>query len=303
MSNMSIKLGTPTPLEKVANSTPVKFVTDSPITATTGIVGAGTAAVLIADKTKIGAANALKKGIIPAVGLGIATAGVLVADHAIRKGEDPIIKTLGAGAGATAAIAGVEIAGRGLGVKVLQPATAIGKAIAKAPLSVSMPTMFVGFGAVVSAEAIHLMKKDGAGAANTGMLTFGASTAMLAGTFLTEAVKKPGISKVLEKGTLISGGTGLMATSYFLAKNSKEAFSKGENDKALLSTVGAVATGLGGTAFAIAGVSEKLADKVVAKAVQNPALTAAVVATAFSAGAYYVYSQKAQYNESQQSKK
>lgn len=211
MSDMSVKIGNPTMLEKLVKSTPLKVTSESPlVNAGDGILASsvvGLGSFLTADKMNLITLKTANKAVIPVISLGIAATGVLIADHAIKKAENPLEKTLITGAGLTTSVVGLEVAGRSMNLSMMQPATAIAKAVTKSP--VTLPVIGVTSGLALSTLAAKNIKKDGIGLVNGTSLALGAGVTLLSSIVLTEIPKVNTAVKVVATGAVIASGVAL----------------------------------------------------------------------------------------------
>ncbi|MEK7433785.1 MAG: hypothetical protein AABZ74_11680 [Cyanobacteriota bacterium] len=282
-----------TPLVKVLNSTPAKFASDHNIVAGAGLAGSAVLIYKIADKSEL-ASTVAKKGLVPAVGMGVAAFGGLVVHDAVanRKNTEIHKTVLEGTAGTAIAMAGVEIAGRALGTKYLQPVTALAKTAVNNP-TVFLTTGVTLAGGTIVASSIQNMKKDGINLKNAGVLA--AATPITTGAAALTAVKTlkstSVTADVLIRTASIATGAAVGVGSYAMLKQSEEFFKKDDNKNGLLFVAGAVGTAMGGTALVAGGVSYKAIPFMAKKMIQNPLLTTAAVTTAFSATAFYSYAQ------------
>ncbi len=297
MSDLAVKGSSSTPWEKVTG-VPVKFAKENQAVATAGVGGAIVSAKMIADQSAVGA-MAVKKGLVPVAGIALAGGGALLIHDAftnIKKDstKESLVKT---GAGFAMMATGSEVVGRSYGIQSLQVLTATSKAaIAKsATIGYGAASIATAGGAVY---AVQDMKKNGINIMNSAVLTGTAtvSTAALAKAILKASPESPAVQAagnfVMSKGGQSVAGIGLGVTSYALAKDAVQAYKKDDGWKALGLGVGSIASA--GTAAHLLGNASGVASlsNIGQKAIQNPVLTGALVATTIGAGALYAYATK-----------
>jgi hypothetical protein len=269
--------------QKVVNSTPAKFVKDNTIVAGGGTVGALTVIGYSADKSQM-VAHIAKKGLVPAVGAGLAVFGASMAyDAAVNDLKDSKltggVKIAG---GTLIALSGTEVFGRSVGIKVLRPMSKIGSLITAENI-IGKGVYGVG-GATGVYFAGKSMKEKGVTIGNALGMTAGSIASSIG--FLTS--EEVGLKS--EKPLVVVAGLGLGLTSYAFAKNTVKGIEEKNYTKSLLSGSLSVASAVGSAKLIGYATGVKALENIGEKLITNLPLTAGITATTFAAGAYYMYS-------------
>lgn len=316
MGNIQVVNSSPTLYSKALESTPAQFVKDNPGMAAAGAVGTGVIIKQAVDHSQM-AATVLKKGVVPALGVGAAVLGVSMVKDALQN-ELPkagflektapeaertaqgttnlklAAKVLG---GTSMAITGVEVAGRSaLGVSPLGKTV---EAITKIVPGESF--FFAGLataGAAGATWGAKSMGQDGVTLGNAAAVGAGATVASaMAGQAVWTAFQftphSEAIIKVSDKINGVVGGAALGLGAYALGKSTIQALDEGKTGKAALMGAGAATAAVASIhvlgnatgAPALANLGQKLFTK-------NPLLAGSIAAVGLTAGAYYLYSQK-----------
>lgn len=284
MSNIGVStVKSDTLYQKVVNSTPAKFVKDNTIVAGGGTVGALTVIGYSADKSQM-VAQIAKKGLVPAVGAGLAVFGASMAyDAAVNDLKDSKltggVKIAG---GTLIALSGTEVFGRSVGIKVLRPMSKIGSLITAENI-IGKGVYGVG-GATGVYFAGKSMKEKGVTIGNALGMTAGSIASSIG--FLTS--EEVGLKS--EKPLVVVAGLGLGLTSYAFAKNTVKGIEEKNYTKSLLSGSLSVASAVGSAKLIGYATGVKALENIGEKLITNLPLTAGITATTFAAGAYYMYS-------------
>lgn len=284
MSNIGVStVKSDTLYQKVVNSTPAKFVKDNTIVAGGGTVGALTVIGYSADKSQM-VAHIAKKGLVPAVGAGLAVFGASMAyDAAVNDLKDSKltggVKIAG---GTLIALSGTEVFGRSVGIKVLRPMSKIGSLITAENI-IGKGVYGVG-GATGVYFAGKSMKEKGVTIGNALGMTAGSIASSIG--FLTS--EEVGLKS--EKPLVVVAGLGLGLTSYAFAKNTVKGIEEKNYTKSLLSGSLSVASAVGSAKLIGYATGVKALENIGEKLITNLPLTAGITATTFAAGAYYMYS-------------
>lgn len=291
-----------TPFQQVKNSTPVEFAQKNRVITGAAITGAGIIGAYAADSHPI-AGNIMKKGVVPVLGAGAAALGGLMVHDAIVNGEANIensdnkemakLKNIGQlGGGAALSLLGVEVAGKALGVKALQPINGVVNFV-KAKPNAAGGLAYVAGGAYGTYKAIDSMQKEGLTTSNSLTLagSVGGSSLGLhvAGRELFGA-SAPKVAGAMTKLGSAAAGSALGLAAVSLGKETYAAMKEGDELKTLLAGAGTLAAGtasvhLLGNATGVQSLSN-LGYKMFAS---KPLLTGAIAATAIGVGAYMMH--------------
>ncbi|MBF2052957.1 MAG: hypothetical protein IGS03_05750 [Candidatus Sericytochromatia bacterium] len=241
-----------------------------------------------ADHSQLAGA-AIKKGLVPAAGLGVAAVGAAMVHDALtsdkeRSGSE---KALRGAAGTAMVLAGVETAGRAYGVS---PLTAGAKALANVvPKQALIATAAAAPGLAATAWGMADIKENGVDLGNAAAVGLGSTQAAFYGVAIgTENASKT-VHTLGSKtvGLVAAGGLGLGA--YALGKEALENLKDDNLTKAGLYGGGAAVLGLSSAHVLAKTLGAPGLEKVAELVLRKPLLTASVAVLGVTAGAYALY--------------
>lgn len=288
MSNMNVSKPSSSLYENIVNSKPAQFAKDNKVITGAALVGSGVILKEVADHSQI-AATVIKKGLVPAAGVGATAAGVAMIHNAITTDADRSTgsKILQGAAGAALTLGGIETTGQAFGVS---PVGSTVKSILFAlPESALIGAAVAVPGVVATAWGVADMKDKGVTLGNAAAVSIGSVQASFYGVVPWLEVMSPGVQKVAEKGAgaLTSASLGLGA--YALGKEAVTNFKNDNLLKASLYGAGSAAAALTGTHLLAKTVGAPGLEKAAELVMKKPLLTASVVVVGAAAGAYALY--------------
>ncbi|MEZ0374896.1 MAG: hypothetical protein ACAI44_37770 [Candidatus Sericytochromatia bacterium] len=295
MSNLSVSAKVDTPFQKLASSTPAKFVKDNPVLAGSAAVGAGIIAKNVADHSDI-AATVIKKGAVPLLGGSAVLLGASMVHDAFKQGakafgsDDKEAKSqrvaeLGKGLGGAAlVVAGAELVARPFGAS---PLRALGRAI-DTPVGIATSLALPGLGAAT--WGVMSIKSDGLSVGNAAAVGLGTTWATAQGVLLANGYGSPAVQNIAEKSLGVVGGAGLGLGAVALGKKAYEEVQEKNWTSAALYAGGATAAGVAsahilGNASGVAALSN-----LAGKAFHNPLLAGSIAVVGLTGVAYVAYS-------------
>lgn len=286
MSN--VQAASNTPFQVINQSKPANFVKDNPGLSAGAAVGAGIIAKNVADHSQL-AATAVKKGLVPVVGAGVAALGATMIHDAVAGDNDSGLEKLGKAAGGGALIlGGAEIAARPFGAS---PLKALGR-IASSP--VAQGVLMASPGLAAAAWGAQDIKENGLTLANTLAVGAGSSWSALQVPLATMEMTGAG-SKMTElafKGSAVVGGASLGLGAAVMGREAYENMQEGNWGKAAALGGGAAVAGVGsahllGNATGISALSN-----LAGKAMKNPMLAGSIAVVGLTGVAYAAYNAK-----------
>lgn len=285
MSNMSVSAKSATPFEKLASSTPAKFVKDNAALAGAATLASGVILKNVADHSEL-ASTVIKKGAIPLIGGGAALLGASMIHDAVQGSDDKSTLTkVGEGAGGAAlAIAGTEVAARSFGAS---PLRALGKALNN---PVGMATVYALPGIGATAWGVSNMKKEGLNLGNAAATGLGATWATAQTLLVANSYDMQLASKVAEKSLGVVGGASLGLGAAALGKKAYESVQDKNWTAAALYTGGSTVAGVASAHILGNATGIEALSNIAGKAFKNPILAGSIAVVGLTGVAYVAYS-------------
>lgn len=291
MSNLNVSNSSNSLYSNIVNSKPAQFAKDNKVLTGTALVGSTVILKEAADRSHL-ASVAIKKGLVPAVGVGAAATGVAMIHNAITTDADRSTgsKILQGAAGAALTLGGVEATGRAYGKSPIGSAAA-------ALLDVLPENSLLGGalavpGLVATAWGISDMKEKGVTLGNAAAVSIGSVQASFYGVGPWIDTMSPTVQTIAGKGAgvLTSASFGLGA--YALGKEAVANIKQDNMLKASLYGAGSAAAALTSTHILAKTVGAPGLEKAAELLMKKPLLTASVVVVGAAVGAYALYDKK-----------
>lgn len=291
MSNITVINSSNSLPSQIANSKPVQFAKDNKILTGAALVGSGVILKEAADHSQI-AAVVIKKGVVPAVGVGVAATGVAMIHNAITTDAERSTgsKILQGVAGAALTLGGVETAGRAYGKSPVGSAIlAIADVLPEgAVIGAGLATP----GVVATVWGLSDMKENGVKLGNAAAVSIGSAQASLYAVAPWVETMSPAMRTVSVKGAGALGTASLGLGAYALGKEAVANYTQDNLLKASLYGAGSAAAGLTATHVLAKTVGAPGLEKAAELLMKKPLLTASVVAVGAAVGAYALYNKE-----------